>query len=73
MCCLLVGLLYLLLQLSGLLLQQRRLGSGLCTSLGLLLQVLDLPVDKRKQLSDVSHLFQHTAADSRCLTSADTP
>lgn len=35
----------LLLQLAGLLLQQRGFGASLCTSLGLLLQVLDLPVD----------------------------
>lgn len=36
----------LLLQLAGLLLQQRGFSAGLCTSLGLLLQVLNLPAER---------------------------
>lgn len=49
-------LLYLLLELSGLLFEKRGLSSDLCTTLGLLLQVLDLSVKgSRSECQTVTH------------------
>lgn len=64
-------LLYLFLQLSRLLLQNGGLGSDLCTTLSLLLQVLNLSVGTNKTRASAGvHRFIFII---RSLTSADTP